>query len=224
MQNKKVTMLAAVLAVTIIAMAGVGYAASYTAKTTNTDNYMDSTYVTLTQSSGATPTAAYSGNFLTDLLFDTINETNDQTIKYVPVYTGNLSDDNVYDSTAESKNVALISKDLTLNVTPSKQVDGKKATLTVSVGEGQFSPAPNLKYTMLITSADSAGYKQSAVYNNGWSFDNLPMEAAHSFKVMLFVSLNGEATSVGSSNSGFVATAQDSQNKAVFTFLLEAEA
>jgi hypothetical protein len=224
MQNKKVTMLAAVLAVTVIAMAGVGYAAvQYTATTTNTGNTMDSTYVVLTQDSGAEESAAYSGNFLTDLYFDTENKTNKDTVTYTPVYTGTLTshvytpNPDVTSTTADA--VALISNDLTLKVTPSKaNPDGATGTLKVTVS-GTFTKQTDLKYIMLLTCDDAdKPYKLSAEYNDGWSFASVNLDKERIYSVQLFVQMDG--TTVANHTSGFAPSGSEEANKTTFKFEL----
>ncbi|AMH94375.1 adhesin-like protein [methanogenic archaeon ISO4-H5] len=219
MQNKKVTMLAAVLAVTIIAMAGVGYALTYTATTTNTGNTMGNTYIKLTQDEAA----AYDGEFLTKLYFDTENTAEDATT-YKPVYThiATTTEGQQFTIGAEKtdNNVALVSNKLGLNIIPTNTGE-QSVTLDVTVTN--FHPEnKGLKYTMVLSSNytdDKTAFKADkiAYFTDGkWSFTGIDLnDATVSYTVLLFVSANG----VPNGETGFAAldAVGDAQNKFTFT-------
>jgi hypothetical protein len=241
MQNKKVTMLAAVLAVTVVAMAGVGYAVTYKATTTNDNNSMDSTYVVLSQSGAA----KYSEDFLANLYFDTNTvwqapaegetEGKDKTT-YTPVCTGVFdASAQTYTAAADAQgatlNAALISNALDLVVKPINST-AANGTLTVLVknvkGETTTDPVlnPNLHYYMVIKDKASGGASKAIECTNvqtGWVFTSLPVGSTEkTYSVQLVVTLNG--TSCEKDSTGFAqeTVAQgETASKTVFSFSLD---
>ena len=229
MKSKKVTMLAAALVVAVVALAGVGYAATtYRAETTNDTNTLASTYLTVTQTSGA----SYSTPMFDKVYFDTKNVTNDTTIKYTPVTTHTFEDSTTDTFTATGDRTgtyALISKSVTLSIV---QVNGAATEATMDVSVTNFTKIDSLKYTMVV--GNKTGNVISVVdiahdYSDGkWHFDHIPLnttETAKTLEVYLFISLANSETPVSDSTyiktAGFNnATSADS----VFTFLLEATA
>ena len=204
MQTKKTTMLAAVLAVAIIALAGAGYATQYSATTTNTGNTMGVTYLTMTQSG---TNSAYEQNFLTDLLFDSANSgtSTSNSTTYTPVLTGKLAN-NAYTAEQDDNNVAKISKDLVLNITPTGTNPGT-INLAVKVLDNAFSANTLLTYTMVISGVASADYDPD---KGGWFFENLSLQNSGStaLTVFLVVKLAGNTTSLTPAQavSGFPAS------------------
>jgi hypothetical protein len=242
MQNKKVTMLAAVLAVTIIAMAGVGYAAvTYKATTTNDNNSMDSTYIVLSQGQAA----KYSENFLADLYFDTDTKweageaagEGQDVSTYTPVFTG-VYNEGAQTYTAktgaqgEVLNAALISNALTLTV---KQTNNKDqyGTLNIAVqnvnGASKTTPTFNsdLIYYMVIS---GNGINKAAAINqtNGTcEITEVPIGVTandeKTYNVQLVVTLKNGVDTCTKDSTGFATTAE-SPMKTVFSFSLEATA
>jgi hypothetical protein len=222
MQNKKVTMLAAVLAVTIIAMAGVGYAAyAYTASTSNTNNAMDSTYLTVTQNG----TGAYAEDFLSNLKFNSVNTTLNDT-EYTPVYTGVLDETaKTYTATTEGANVALISVPLNLLITPT----GNSATaVDMTVDVTKFTENTDLEYIMLISSTQTsmayvAEYGAVSGHATQWYFESVKIlaDSPTTYSVQLFVKGATEDPT-----TGFPATkdaqgqATPDNDKSKFTFTI----
>lgn len=239
-------MLAAVLAVTVIAMAGVGYAVTYKATTTNDNNSMDSTYVVLSQSDAA----KYSEDFLANLYFDTNTvwqapaqgeEQGKDKTTYTPVYTG------VFDASAETYtaaadaqgatlNAALISNALDLVVKPinSTAADGKLTVLVKNVkGENATDPVlnPNLHYYMVIKDKTSGASKASECTNvqigtnvqPGWVFTSLPVGTTEkTYSVQLVVTLNGTSCETDSTGFAQKTVAQgETASKTVFSFSLD---
>ena len=128
MKSKKVTMLAAALVVAVVALAGVGYATTaYTAKTTNGNNTAQATYLIIEQVGGE-GTAAYNGDWLTKVFFDTENTgsgTNTFTLKKEYV-----NDNGSISKTASDPTMALISIPLKISVTKHNSGD---TTLDLSI-------------------------------------------------------------------------------------------
>jgi len=191
-------MLAAVLAVTVIAMAGVGYAVQYTATTTNTGNHMENTYLTLTQDG----TAAYnSGSFLKDLYFDSVNITDKDTTTYTPVLTGKLDGNTYADYTAESvaaeDDVAKISNPLKLKLASSSETQPGTIGLLVTIKQ-TFELNDKMKFTMVLQGAGVAEYKTQTVDGKnvtGWYFPTLTVNPAtgSEFDVVLLAQLKNPA-------------------------------
>lgn len=222
MQNKKVTMLAAVLAVTIIAMAGVGYAITYTATTTNTGNTMGNTYIELSQ----TGDAKYAGDFLTKLYFDTKN-TDVDTTTFTPVYThiAAAKGGEYTIGTKQTNTAALVSNPLGLTITPNN-TGAQSVTMDVTVDN--FHPEnKGLKYTMVLTDSytkdqpfdvvDTADYN---LETKMWSFSTIDLNTDPvNYIVLLFVSAN----STPSGETGFAALDEDDEEaQNTFTFTVTA--
>ena len=184
MQNKKVTMLAAVLAVTVIAMAGVGYAVTYTATTTNSNNSMAQTYIAMSQ----TGEGEYATDkFLEDIYFDTVNTAKNVT-KYTPVYTHIKT--NTAFSEAEANVTAEYAVASTLLSLTIDQENNSQGTIALDVSVNDAFNDNGLEYWMAITSDGQENYTNATEYNNGWSFTDVPLKANNAdtvITVQLFV-------------------------------------
>lgn len=227
-KTRKTTMIGAALAVAIIALAGAGYAAvtQYTATTTNSNNSMGATYMTMTQDG----TGEYTNSsFLTDLYFDSVT-VSDNVINYTPVYTHNSTF-----GTDGDKTYALISvEDFVLNVAQTG-TPVSTATLEITAKTG-FTPTTGLDYTMVVMSnAGTAGawITKSTADVSGedktWTFTgdkavSLKTDGATTLKVMLFVSLTAGTVSLDAEHavSGFEGANSTIQGKTTFEFKLTA--
>ncbi len=80
--NHKATVAGVAIAVLLMLLAGIGYAATYTGTTSNHDNTIDSQYVTLHLVDSTATAANYAGEFTmaADLLYNTVNT--DGTVTY----------------------------------------------------------------------------------------------------------------------------------------------
>lgn len=226
MKSKKVTMLVAALVVAVVAAAGIGYATTYTAKTTNSDNTLGSTYLTIEQ--GAT--GKYTENFLTKIYFDTETEkaadAQTATTTYTPVYEY----DNTY-TASTSGTYALISKVITITI-GHKDNGQASGTLIVEATEG-FTKATGFTYDMVIKTGSSgvaggtAGTFTDADPDTGakakWTFTvDLPQAANETkvYSIALFV--KGSTTnSTDAAAIGFVGDTT-AQVKSKFTFTVSA--
>lgn len=189
-------MLAAVLAVTVIAMAGVGYAAvDYYAQTTNDTNTLGTTYMELTQTNGK----VYAQDFLTDLKFNTDNTASGVT-KYTPKYTHN----DTY-GTDGTLTLALISDSLTLTLNSAKS---EATTINMDVTATTLTPSGNLTYTMVLGTTTNDVFTKvengSALFADGkWSFTGLKLDADDStaWEVKLFIGGTASSETTGFSET-----------------------
>jgi len=223
MQTNKKTMLAAALVVAVVALAGVGYAVSHTAETTNTDNTLTAQSTVVTQDGDGRYDVA---SWTTDITFHSITEgvttgsgqsaSTEVTTKYTPVYTHKIDGTSV--TTGEGVtglNYALASTVLSLTFTPSNETQGT-FNLDVVATSG-FTPTPGLEYILVIapsgTTVASASYtatKVSTDYDNGWSFTGLNfgtataagLATAVTYTVFLFVGVDETAPTGASIASG----------------------
>lgn len=127
MKAKKKTMLIAAFAVAIVALAGVGYAAVYTATTTNTANSLTSTYIVLTQTGGDT----YATDWLSTIYYDTVNTTSSSNTEYTPVWSGGkYFNTNVINTTEGDVRVtSIVNNALSINVKSTDAVSGRTLTI-----------------------------------------------------------------------------------------------
>jgi hypothetical protein len=124
MKSKKVTMLAAALVVAVVAAAGIGFATTYTATTTNTENNAQSAYLLIEQTGTGEGTAAYDGNWLTKVYFNTTNNAaNDNDYELITEW--GIDSNNTISKSATTKNLALISKNLDIEVTKVNSTDSQ---------------------------------------------------------------------------------------------------
>ena len=203
-------MLAAVLAVTIIAMAGVGYAAvKYTATTVNSNNAMDQTYIKLSQSADEDGIYSTDG-FLKDIYFDTVTDAT--TTTYTPVFTHVMgAKEFTLAGEDDTANAAVASVLLSLTVgqknNPAESIDLKVTTEGFNTN--------GLVYYMAVTGNGATAYKEILPYNNGWEFTGISLAKGENddttVTVQLFVT--GSTTAAWSGITGasfkFVATATD---------------
>lgn len=243
-KTRKTTMIGAALAVAIIALAGAGYAAvtQYTATTTNTNNYMDTTYMTVTQSGTGMYTTS---TFLTDLYFDSVTNYDADanpavSVEYTPVYThySNYSETAPTGEGTPEKAFALISNVLTLTVAQEgTPVD--KVNIAVTAG-GVCNFNPKLVYTLYImsdatgaepktaTDVSAAVTTTNTAADPTWTFQDVALSKTGNttLTVMLFVSLaqnvdslTAEEATTGFGTGGETLTAQ---NTTSFEFKLTA--
>ena len=103
-------MLAAALVVAVVAAAGIGFATAYTGTTTNSENTVDVTYVTLSQGG----TAKYNGvSFIDDNYFNTTTTWDTATSKEMVRYEVTGDDDDIVE-VATGVDAYLISNGLLL--------------------------------------------------------------------------------------------------------------
>lgn len=230
MKSKKVTMLAAALVVAVVAAAGIGYAAvtSYKATTENTNNALDSTYLTVTQSGGE-GAGAYTYNFLKNLYFDSEN-TAENVTKYTPVYDCVVGEEGgTVSEETTGANMAKISKDLSLKIVPTNS-DAENVSITVTTEN--FHHVTGFTYTMVLL--DTTGKIVKKVTNNntdGWSFGTVALNqegdkaADTTYTVMLFLSGSVTTSSTVSMNehAGFAPSTATGTDLTKFTFTVEAQ-
>ena len=214
MKSKKVTMLAAALVVAVVAVAGIGYAATFTAQTTNTDNGLDSTYIVMSQTSAST---AYGENMLKDVYFSTVNTDANET-EFLPVYdvsVATVGETKTYTLNATTS-ATLMSASNVLTLAFEKQ-NFEEDTVNLVVTADGFDPIEGLTYYMVLgnTSGNSVTMVKEAPYNNGWTFSGLDISANEpSFDVYIFIggTVDSDAEnidkidSVGFSNTEDLAT------------------
>ena len=244
MKSKKVTMLAAALVVAVVALAGVGYATSYKATTTNDGNDLETTYLVIKQTSGA----AYNLDLFKAVFFDTEttgtvsgtegNYTYGHITKYTPVYDYYLAENSstyVADAdTTETCNAALISKPLVLSL---QKTNSAQTTADLRVTVSNFGAIEGITYTMILVASSSNGnivaYKtsdygaQEQVNNeggwNGWYFSGVSIGAANStdpvtYTVYLFLSAGAAVSEVSTIASAGFNTGTGTDVKSTFTF------
>ena len=197
MKSKKVTMLAAALVVAVVAAAGIGYAAvsNYTATTSNTNNTLDSTYITVNQGG----TGTYDSNtFFKGLYFDTVN-VSDGEFNYYPVCDYTISADDVpaakTDMTDRHTGYAKVSEDLQLTVV---KANSKVESLSLTIEATNFTPVTGLSYTMVIfDNATTPNYVAKTITTgNTWTFnDTLSIDAGLNASAVYTVALYISATS-----------------------------
>lgn len=236
MKSKKVTMLAAALVVAVIAAAGIGYATQYTATTTNSQNVMDSTYMTLKQDDQA----GYTQNFFTGIVYNTVN-VSASVNKYTPVFGYRIdADTSKVVSTAGGTeqaplplNMAKISKDLELTIDTTKSAD---TSVSLKVTVSDFTPQTGLVYRLIVTNEDETIVTNgSPTYNNGWT---IPLTVVANsatdnvFNVALYVECTTAIEITGQPTAAFNTAGftnynnSDSSNVvegSIFTFVVTAE-
>ena len=229
MKSKKVTMLAAALVVAVVALAGVGYAAvsNYNATTTNTNNSLDSTYLTATQGGEG----AYTVNFLTNMYFDSENTALNVT-KYTPVYDTNVNLSAKTITTTDC-NAAKISKDLSLTIVPT---NSNAQNVDITVTTTNFSAVSTFDYILVLTKSSAPGTIVAGAVNtgNGWVIEDVPLDqssgsaASTTYVVNLYI--NGSVTTSTGDNAvsmdehaGFAASTAETANKTTFLFTIVAD-
>ena len=235
MQTKKTTMLAAGLVVAIVALAGVGYALSYTAITTNTNNTMKPVFIEMTQS-GADQYDADA--FLEDLYFNTVDDEGELT--YAPVlthvYTESAGNSIFTEATEQAPanhinvDYALLGKGITLSVNFVNVVAG--TTLSLAIQAENFNSVAGLSYFFgigtesqgVITIATAQSASIATANQNTWTITGLTVPEADqqgnqtaTWNLFLFVKTTSGPIDEGSVGFDF------SQDKTVnFTFTLTA--
>lgn len=228
MKSKKVTMLAAALVVAVVAAAGIGFAITYTATTTNSNNTLNSTYMTLSQTSDV---QYATGNLFKAVYFDT-EKTSDASTTYIPVYdyykteTGTQIVEIPTDHQKSNSNTYYekISQPLTLKL---DKKNSAASSIKLTVTASNFSPVTGFKYVMVLstTSTDvSSKYFMQENSGSTWTFTtvNIPEAADGSitFAVDLFVTGTVSGTTAPTT-LGFNTNGTDGSDS-VFTFKAEA--
>ena len=242
MKSKKVTMLAAALVVAVVALAGIGYAAtSYTAKTTNTDNGLNSVYLTATQGGSGD----YTNNFFTGVYFNSENtkSTTDSTsvTVYKPVCDWKVvtsGDDKIYQpigTNATDGTLAKVSNVLKLRIDSNNNA-AETATVAVKATTG-FTPVAGLTYTIILATPGTeagtfklVGTPAALTTGDTWSFSSVPIAKIDDtsqyveYSVIMFIS--GTTTGAMDSHAGFAAAPStpddDTTSETIFEFTVTA--
>lgn len=222
MNTSKKTMLAAALAVAVVALAGVGYALSYTATTTNGGNSLDAKYVTLSQDA-----TAFSANILTSIYYDTVQDTA-SAYKYYPVSDYALNDaGTVYThlTTGHSHaGYALISEPISLTVDNSHSTSATSGTFVVTatgfdVGDLTITMVLGQKDTttgdITIAGGKAVPMSETGVWNFGeLAFSSAPQTGTNTYTWEVFILASGYSStaisSITSASFEFVLTMPDS--------------
>ena len=236
MKSKKVTMIAAALVVAVVALAGIGYATTYKATTTNTDNSIASTYITLSQDGYG----SYAGNFFDKVYFDTMtvkaSGDSEATTTYTPVYTHvkNTGANDTYTPVTGTTvgDYALISLPLTITIA---KTNSTQTLATMKVTVTHFAKLSGLDYTMILGSIDDTTKvitaTKTAVYGGesgnttDWTFENVSIsDNSTSYKVFLFISADSALSAETNLNTvGFNVSTTSDDTDSVFTFVVTAD-
>ena len=178
-------MLAAVLVVAVVALAGVGYAVNYTGSTSNEKNTVDVMYVKLSQ----TGDAAYDANvsFIGKEYYNTVTDASGTEFTATGITEVTVDADN------DIKAFVISKENLTLVLADSEST-ANKYTLTITtsenlgVGEGKIS-----YYFGIGAAANTAVWSDAGAFANSvttWTIDDVD---EGSYKV--YVAANGSTSS-----------------------------
>ena len=191
------TKIIAGVAVLALLFAGVGYALTYNASTSVTDNDIDMKYIKVTTKNNTTPDYT---DFLDSVDYNTVNDAG--TIKYTPILDTRI-DGVAVDGEHPADAQAISTADWKVLV--EKTGFATEQTYNMEVTVTAFTPVAGLTYTLKIGS-------QTATYTaDKWSFTGLT--TGTTYDVTLFI--NGTATA-SSETAGFT------NNTSVFTFTAQA--
>jgi len=190
------TMTKIIVGVTVLAIlfAGIGFALTYNASTSVTDNTIEAKYIKVTTKNG--DSADYT-DFLDTVDYNTVNDAG--TIKYSPI-----NDVRIDGVAVDGEHPADAQQISTANwkVAVEKTGFASEQTYNMDVTVSNFTPVAGLTYTLKVGT-------QTATYTDSkWSFTGLTTSSS-ALDVKLFVS--GTATA-SSETAGFT------NNTSVFTF------
>lgn len=203
MATSKKTMYVAALAVAIVALAGVGYAAAvqqYTATTTNANNNLESTYIELTQTGGQ----VYNSEFFDKFYYDTVNSgttLTDAATTYKPVFTHAVDVDNKTIADTGTLNYALVSKQVTVKFVHTNDADLSNVKLEIKATT-PFTKIAELSY--IIVMKDSTGVVDIQGYDStkgGWIFESVSVAkgtTGSSYTFEMYIGLANSGTLVPS--------------------------
>ncbi len=190
--NHKATVAGVAIAVLLMLLAGVGYAVTYTATTTNTQNTIDAKYITVVTKLGDSEDYT---DFLASIDFDTANSGG--AITYTPHYDSKIGG-------SATNNAALVSTASWKVLVSGNNLSG---TYNLAVGVSDFTPVAGLTYTMIIGD-------KTATYSSGWAFTGLTIGTT--YDVALYVS--GPATAAPSTVGFTNYSADPAVTGSVFTY------
>ena len=209
-RKKKIVILTTVISIAVAILIGVGYATTFSGTSSNSDNSLGTTSLSLTQGGAG----AYTASFLDSVYMNTVN-TDALTTTYTPIYTHYLDNGSLLSGVGN--NLACISKPLTLTVHPN---DNSQTSATITVTVTDFTPSDGVTYTMVF---EKGGVAQSATYNAGWTFNvTINADSDTTFNVYLFIS--GSINSPGSTFGFTNHTVDPAVTGSVFTFMISVTA